>query len=158
MRMMTRRDNRGNRRTAASVVEFAVVAPVLLLFLFGLLEYSRLMFTIQMLNNAAREGARYAVVNVGTVTTANVQDYVNNYLVGQGTQQLTGFNKTTSITVYQADSTTGLNNGQPWQNSPWGKAIGVSITGTYKPFVPGLIKLTGSLTLTGTCVMTTEVN
>jgi Flp pilus assembly protein TadG len=148
---------RVNQRRAASAVEFAMVAPVMLIFILGLLEYARLMFMMQMLNNAAREGARYAVVNTTHAQTADIQTYVDNYLVGQGSH-LTGYNKTTSITVYKADPTTGTNTGLTWTNAGFGDAIGVNITATWKPVIPGLVKLTGSYTLSGTCVMTVESN
>jgi Flp pilus assembly protein TadG len=148
---------RSGERRAASAVEFAMVAPVMLIFLFGLFEYARLMFMMQMLNNAAREGARYAVTNTIHASTADVQTYVDNYLVGQGAH-LTSYDKTTSITVYQADPSTGANTGVTWTNSGWGTAVGVSISATWKPVIPGLVKLTGSYTLKGTCVMTVESN
>lgn len=148
----------GGRRTAASVVEFAFIAGVFFLMLLGILEYARFLFTIQLVNNAAREGARYAVVNVTTTTTSGVQNYVDGCLYGQGANQLVSYDKTSSITVYKADPTTGQNTGLSWQNATWGDAIGVSITGTYQPLTPGILKLSGNITVTGTAVMTTEDN
>jgi Flp pilus assembly protein TadG len=145
------------RRPGVSAVEFAFVAPVLFLLLLGIFEYARLLFTWQMLHNAAREGARYAVVSVEKATTAEVQTYVNNYLAGQGASQFVGFNKTTNIIVYKADAS-GANSGQPWSDAGWGDFVGVSVSGTYQPIVPVFLRLTGSLTLSGTCVMTAELD
>jgi Flp pilus assembly protein TadG len=147
-----------NRRPAASLVEFAFVAPIVLLFLMGILEYGRFLFTLQLVNNAAREGARYAVVNTTTDTTVGVQTYVDKYLAGQGATQYVGYSASSNITVYKADPVTGLNSGTTWTNANWGDAIGVTITGTYQPIVPGFLKLSGSMTLTGTCLMTVEAN
>jgi Flp pilus assembly protein TadG len=45
------------------MVEFALVAPIFFLLLFGMLEASRFVFYYEILNNATREGARYAIVN-----------------------------------------------------------------------------------------------
>ena len=45
------------------MAEFALVAPVFLLLLFGIIEAGRFMFYYEVLNNATREGARYAIVN-----------------------------------------------------------------------------------------------
>jgi Flp pilus assembly protein TadG len=145
-------------RKGTSLVEFAFVAPIFFLFLFGLFEYSRLMFTMDLIDHAAREGARYAVVNVNTATTANVQAYVNNYLCGCGATQFVGYSATSNITVYQADPVTGANTGLSWQGATWGSGIGVTITGTYKPVAPILTKMSGSLTLKGTSVMMMEAN
>src|SRR5206468_2029837 len=50
------------KRGAAAAVEFALVAPVLLLFVLGIIEFGRLMMVEQILTNAAREGARRAVM------------------------------------------------------------------------------------------------
>jgi hypothetical protein len=69
---------RKNRRGAA-VVEFAIVAPVFFLLVFGMIEYGRMVMVQQILTNASREGARFAVVQSANNTTA-VQDVVEDYL------------------------------------------------------------------------------
>ena len=149
---------RKNRRTAASLVEFAFVAPLMLMFLLATFEYARFLFTLQLVNNAAREGARYAAVNTTTDTTASVQAYVDTYLAGQGATQYVGYTPSSNITVYLADPITGVNTGASWLNASWGNVIGVSISGTYQPIVPGMYFMTGSMTVTGTCLMTIEAN
>jgi hypothetical protein len=45
------------------MVEFALVAPLFFLLLFGVIEGGRFVFYYEMLNNATREGARYAIVH-----------------------------------------------------------------------------------------------
>ena len=44
------------------LVEFALVLPILLLFLFGVIDFSRYLYTKNTMNNAARAGARAASV------------------------------------------------------------------------------------------------
>jgi len=51
---------RGNR--GQSVVEFALILPLLLAILFGITEFGRAWMTSNLLTSAAREGARLAVV------------------------------------------------------------------------------------------------
>ena len=68
---------RRNRRGAAAV-EFAVVAPVFFLLIFGMIEFGRMVMVQQILTNASREGARIAVLD-GT-TGAEVLTAVDNYL------------------------------------------------------------------------------
>lgn len=59
--MMRFRHRRGERGAAA--IEFALVLPVLLLLVIGLIEFSRL-YNIQIsLSNAAREGARSMAIH-----------------------------------------------------------------------------------------------
>ncbi|SRR5579872_1067042 len=147
-----------NRRSGASIVEFAFIVPVFLLLLLGMLEYARFFYTMQVMNNAAREGARYATVNTNNVNTANVQSYVDNYLSGVGYNQLNGYSPSTNISVYQADPTTYGNTGMSWSGDGWGTAVGVSVSGTYKPIIPGFLFLPGTVTITSTCVMDNEAN
>jgi hypothetical protein len=54
---------RRRRRRAQALVEFALVAPFFIVALLSLIEFGRAIYTIQILNNAAREGARYAIVH-----------------------------------------------------------------------------------------------
>lgn len=61
-------------------MEFAIVAPIFVLFVFGMLEYGRMVMVQQVLTNASREGARIAVLDGSTqsevVTT--VVDYCSS--------------------------------------------------------------------------------
>jgi Flp pilus assembly protein TadG len=75
------RSCRRNRKGAA-VVEFAVVAPVFFLLVFGIIEYGRMVMVQQLITNASREGARRAVLD--GATTAEVTTVVNNYLASGG--------------------------------------------------------------------------
>jgi hypothetical protein len=68
---------RRNRRAAAAV-EFALVAPVFFLLVFGMIEYGRMLMVQQVLTNASREGARAAVLD--GATEAQVQATVTTYL------------------------------------------------------------------------------
>jgi hypothetical protein len=45
------------------MAEFALIAPLFFLLLFGIIEAGRFIFYYEVLNNATREGARYAIVN-----------------------------------------------------------------------------------------------
>lgn len=71
------RSHRKQRRGAAAV-EFAVVAPVFLLLVFGMIEYGRMVMVQQVITNASREGARRAVLD--GATTAEVNTTVTSYL------------------------------------------------------------------------------
>src|SRR5262245_57058974 len=59
---------RRNRRAAAAV-EFAVVAPIFLLLVFGMIEYGRMVMVYQIVTNASREGARAAVLDGATTSS-----------------------------------------------------------------------------------------
>lgn len=50
-------------KTGQNLVEFAIVAPALFLFIFGIIEFGWAFYVYSELTNAAREGARYAAVH-----------------------------------------------------------------------------------------------
>jgi hypothetical protein len=66
------------RRRGATVVEFAVVAPVVFLFIFAMIEFGRMVMVQQIITNAAREGARRGVLE--QTTADEVHAIVNDYL------------------------------------------------------------------------------
>lgn len=57
-------------RRGQAVVEFAIIVPIFLVMLLGLLEWGFVLWTQTTFNNAVRDGAREAVV---------VQDWDDNY-------------------------------------------------------------------------------
>lgn len=60
------------------MLEFAIVAPIFFLMVFGLIEFGRMVMVHQLLVGAVREGARLAVIDG---TTANeVEQTVRDYL------------------------------------------------------------------------------
>jgi Flp pilus assembly protein TadG len=62
-----------------AAVEFALILVFLMAILLGVLEVSRLMFINAEINNAAREGARYASITPG-ITDATLRTYVRSKL------------------------------------------------------------------------------
>lgn len=67
------------RRRGATIVEFALVAPILFLFICGLIEFGRLMMVQQALTNGAREGCRKAAL-VTTTSKTDADTTVRSYL------------------------------------------------------------------------------
>jgi Flp pilus assembly protein TadG len=82
-----------NRRPekGSAMVEFAVVVVLLLILLFGIVDFGRALYTFHFLSNAARDATRWASVNGATcgtscdgtppmnngpATQADVQNYV----------------------------------------------------------------------------------
>jgi len=62
-----------------AVVEFALVLPILLLVVFGITEFGRMILTTNILNTASREGARLAAVSPAGETAA-IEARVNEVL------------------------------------------------------------------------------
>ena len=57
------RRRRGSRGRGQALVEFALVIPLFLLLLVAIFDLGRAVFAYNTLSNAAREGARIAIVN-----------------------------------------------------------------------------------------------
>ena len=69
---------RGNRGAAA--VELALVFPMLLLTVFGAIEFSTLLYDQAIITNASREAARAGVMfSTPAVTTTKIQQVATNY-------------------------------------------------------------------------------
>jgi len=57
-------------QNGAAMVEFALILPWFLLILFGIINYSILLFDQAIITNAAREGARWGSINTTKTSTA----------------------------------------------------------------------------------------
>ena len=62
------RNNRGN-----SVVEFALILPLILLLIFGITEFGRAWMTVNVMHSAVREGARLAAVTAPDVSAVTAR-------------------------------------------------------------------------------------
>ena len=159
-------------RRGATAVEMALVLGVVFLLLFGILEYSRYLMMLQLVDNACREGSRAAAVSTNTNTTANIQAIVQTYLANNGAS-LTGpggvpFNPATHIQVFKCDPNNGTpldasNNPTTWgladfTKTSFGQGIAVKIDGTYKPITSNLLFMGSTLPLKGTSIVLSEAN
>ncbi len=73
-----------NERGAAAV-EFALLLPVLLMILFGIIEFGMIMYGREVVTNASREGARAGIVQVSPKpTSGDITTIATNYLTGTG--------------------------------------------------------------------------
>jgi Flp pilus assembly protein TadG len=86
-----RRTQRGARRRHGVVMaEFILVFPILLLAIVGIVELGRGVMVQQIVTNAAREGARRAVLPEATndAVTTLVENYLVQTSLGAGTHQI----------------------------------------------------------------------
>ena len=62
------------------LIEFAIILPVLAVMIFGIIDLGRAAYYFSALQNAAREGARYAIVH--PEDTTGVVNLVKNRAIG----------------------------------------------------------------------------
>ncbi len=63
LRMPLRASSAASRGRGQTLVEFALILPVLLLILLGIVDFGRVIYANNVIANAAREGGRTAIVN-----------------------------------------------------------------------------------------------
>lgn len=73
------KNNRLRSRRGQSLVEMAMVLPVLTLLTFGLVDFGRAYYFQVSITNAAREGARVAILNIYTGPRTPTCSTSNNY-------------------------------------------------------------------------------
>ena len=132
----------------AEVVEFALVLPILLFVLAGILDMGFLFNNYQTLTNAAREGARVAVLP--GFAEADVTDRVRQYVQADGMNPAA---VDTTVTPVQIDVPGGSING-----------VQVVVTYPYNYMVLGPIarlvqanETFDTVTLTAAATMRTEI-
>ena len=140
----------------------ALVLPVMLLFILGIMEYGRWLMTEHVFNNAVRTGAVYAAKHgspvaiddtSGTAVTygnasSDVTNAVTSDLFGQqlGGQNISVFCPTTWGTT------------RAWPGGQPGQYVCVTITGSYSFLIPKLLGLPASLSTQFTSVQPSEGN
>src|SRR5438445_8868261 len=98
----------GTRRRGAAAVETAMVMLPMMIFILGVFEYGRMLMVWNVLNNAAREGCRYALVNntVSTIVT-DTQAQVTTKMANLTSSSFTG-TLTINVTGTHAGASTAV--------------------------------------------------
>ena len=119
---MASRRKRGSEH-GQDLVEFALITPLLMLILLGIIEFSLVVFCYNSISNAAREGARYGTVH--PTDTVGIQAAALHSMTG-----LASIPTTPSVT-YDADANTiRVQIDYPYQmiTAPMLRVVGVSGT------------------------------
>ena len=95
-----KKQNQNIGQKGAAAVEFAIILPLLLTLVFGIIEFSILFYNKAMLTNASREGARAGIVyafpnrlSPDEITNV-VTNYCSNYLITFGSSASPGVSVT----------------------------------------------------------------
>jgi Flp pilus assembly protein TadG len=127
-----------------AAIEFAIVLPLLMIIVFGIIEFGLLMYDKQVITNASREGARIGISDV-VVSDAEIEAVVDNYVANN----LITFGSTPTspvTTIVPGGDRTGMG---------FGADLAVTVTYNYDFLIlPGFVAgLTGVQTLVAQTVM-----
>jgi Flp pilus assembly protein TadG len=135
---------RAQRDTSgAAVVEFAMVTPLLLMLLLGIIEFGRIWNVRHAITDATREGARVAAVNNNRLTALAVQDSVRRTVQRR---VITAALDTTKLTITWAQ----VGGQQP------GTPATVTLEYNYQLLFPGRVRSGSTVTLRSSFVMRNE--
>lgn len=113
-----------------NLIEFTLVAPILLLLLFGIIDLGRAFYANMMLENAARVAARYvASYPADSRVVATAQALAE--------QEATEYGVVQSVVV--------VVNTPP----PGGTDVSATATGTFSFFIPELLGISSDVTMSG---------
>ena len=133
--------NRSNRtlQGGQSLLEFAMVLPLLLLIVLGVIEFGRAYYQYNTLSKAVREGARYMSMHaydpIELTRAQNITVYGNRE--GTGSPSLPGLAVgNITITPRNPDTAGGASRTNPPR---W---VRVGVTGyTFQPMFPGIVPI-----------------
>jgi Flp pilus assembly protein TadG len=137
------------------LVEFALVFPILVLLLFGIVDFGRAIYAYNTVASAARDGVRVAVVNQNTTATGCTP---GSATTGPDTTKISPHDcavasaimlgGVTATVIYRdiTDTTTCGGNGLPQV----GCLAEVTVNSTFQPITPVIGNIVGSVTLSAT--------
>jgi hypothetical protein len=127
-----------------SIVEFALIAPILLLLLFGIIDFGRLIYVYATLTQAVNEGARVAVRDSAVLpSNVTVQTEVRRHAV--------------DVSLANPCSNGPLTSATPPPNQGWIYITEPNPPSTIEPLAPSLQNAPGGqlwATATGSCSAT----
>jgi Flp pilus assembly protein TadG len=137
-----------------SLVEFALVLPIFLLMIMGIVDMGRLIYTYNTVSNAARDGARIAIVNQSTTGTTTCD-------TSSATAWSTGCAIASGIALNIAPADVSVTYRDPTDTTACSPVtIGciavVQVTGTYTALTPIIGQLIGSIDVSSTAKMSIE--
>lgn len=161
---------RGRRQRGQTLVEFALIMPIFLLAVFGLIDGSRLVFLNSSLSQAAREGARQASVEAswigsaegscnttgGPTCPATVDAMTPDIVVAVNHMTTLGQIPSSSV-FFSCDATTppsGSWTGQTCSSHVTGSYVSVRVTSSFTAITPVIGQILGTILLSGTATMT----
>ena len=128
-------------RSGAAVIEMAMVMPIFCMLVLGIVEFGRGFMVCQLLNDAAREGARSAILTGSTnaAVTANAKAFMVD------TVKCAAYNVTVTITITEATGNAAAANNLASAHKRDLCKVKVSVLFSKVSFIPGNYLTTSTL-------------
>lgn len=153
-----------NRRWAVTAVETAIVLPSVLLFMYGIFEFGRYLMVLNLSEHAAREGARFAVVQRSSnqttaslnATRAAIEDRTRSKLMGLDTR----LGLTISVLAMKPKTSdpTRFEDAGEWHTAKASEPIAVRIRGTFYPIAAQFMNVKPEFPIATQATMGSEAN
>jgi Flp pilus assembly protein TadG len=167
------RRRRRTRSRGQGLVEFALVIPIFLFMLFGLIDAGRLVYQNTVVSQAAREGARLASVEASWIGSADLScgtaggpvcpssaTTLRNHVVAAANRMIAPFATIPAGSVYIRCDLAGNAPTGAWApgsptctNNVTGNVVSVRVVLDFTPITPVLSGIVGSLTTAGSATM-----
>lgn len=149
---MTILPRKTSNRRGAAMVEMALVLPLFVMLVLGIIEFGRAMMIANLVTNAAREGARMAVLDGST--NADVTSTIRTFLRSAISSSLSDSDMPVTITITAAPGNTNPANNLANANSRDLVTVRVQLPFNKVALVPG--DYLGGKQLTGQSAMRHE--
>jgi len=141
-------------RKGQALVEFALILPIFAMMIFGVIEFGRAFYTMHMLSNAAREGARTASLpdKTHSQVTTRIQEFLASVRLDTARLQ------TVTIGIIPADSTdASVSNTLTLDEAVTGDRCVVTVPYNFEVLTGSIIPgFSGTVVLSGRCTFRHE--
>jgi Flp pilus assembly protein TadG len=149
-----------NNNKGVALVEMAIVLPLLIIIVFGIIEFGFIIYDKAMITNASREGARVGIIfriddstgdpiyptgsQVQAMIEQRIQSHLSTYLISLGSAQVRPSLANGGITIVSGAAS--------------GEELRVDVNYQYKFLVlnPGFLKSAPTINLSSTTIMRLE--
>ena len=129
-----KKQNQNIGQKGAAAVEFAIILPLLVILVFGIIDVGLLLYNKQVITNASREGARSGIARSTISIETVVENYCRHRLFPDGTLP-----------------TVAVSGGGDFQND-----LTVTVTYEHNLMFSGIIGLSPMISMTGSTLMKME--
>jgi len=138
---------RRRRSRGQSLVEFALVIPIFLLILSGIMDFGFLLYSRMTVINSAREGARAVVAYTDPTLVGQIVDVATDRTTGASVGLLT--DSMVNVTCVPLTGVAGPRcSTNSFADAKPGDAVKVTVTYPYRPFFPLLFGQTINMSST----------